>query len=321
MSQRKEGANACWQFFSINTMRCSGCTRRRSSLAATIPPTPPPRITIVFTVIFIPASWELERRHGVAFLGPLSKVDHASHLNSFDEFLLAKAPGRATGSSSFDLDALGDQLAQHVCGVVVSRWGLLAAFGSAYAICEQEKVYRHLVYKQSGGVAERIVSFLASVGCVLKNDGQRVQVGLPPSFSCSSRLSRMRASIFHFPENRAFPPHLLEQDFPDQIKRIKNLGICQPVVHDIPVLAGPKHSPVFHHIQVLRKVAEGNPEPVGHVRNGHLLITERVQDLQAQRMRKNLAHFRVPGIDLGLWVHRAWIVFRHGLKLRYSIEL
>ena len=178
----------------------------------------------------------------------MSKVDHASHLNSFDEFLLAKAPGRATGSSSFDLDALGDQLAQHVCGVVVSRWGLLAAFGSAYAVCEQEKAYRHLVCEQSRGVAERVVSFLASVGCVLKNDGQRVDVGLPSSLSYYSGLSRMRAGAFHLPDNRAFPLHLLEQDFPDQIKRVKNLGIRQPVVHNIPVFAGSKHSPVFHHI-------------------------------------------------------------------------
>jgi hypothetical protein len=89
----------------------------------------------------------------------------------------------------------------------------------------------------------------------------------------------MHAGTFHLPDNRALPLHLLEQDFPDQIECIEDLWVAQSVVHDIPVFAGPEHAPVFHHVQVLRKVADGNPESVGHVRNGHLFIPERIQNL------------------------------------------
>jgi len=94
----------------------------------------------------------------------------------------------------------------------------------------------------------------------------------------------MRAGTFHLPDNHAFPLHLLEQDFPDQIERIEDLGIRQPVVHDIPVFASQEHSPVFHHVQVLRKVSDGDREPVGQSRDRHLLIPERIQNLQAQWM-------------------------------------
>jgi hypothetical protein len=131
----------------------------------------------------------------------------------------------------------------------------------------------------------------------------------------------MRTGTFHLLDNRAFSLHLLEQDFPDQIERIEDLGIGQPVVHDIPVFAGQEHSSVFHHVQVLRKIADCDREQVCQSRDRHLLIPERVQNLQAQWMRENLAHFSVPGIDLGLWMSRPWIVSCHVLALLNSIEL
>jgi hypothetical protein len=108
--------------------------------------------------------------------------------------------------------------------------------------------------------------------------------GPAPSFGRGTDRLSVSTDAFHMSENRAFPLHLFEQDFPDQIEGCEHFGIAQPVVHDISILAGHNHAALFHHVQVLREVANGNPKQACHVRDGHFLVPEGVQDLQAQWM-------------------------------------
>jgi len=99
----------------------------------------------------------------------MSQIGHVPDLDPFYQLLLAKAPGRRTGRSGLDLDALGDQLAQHVGGVVITGRRLLIALGDTDPICEQKEIHGYLLCQQSCGVTEGVVRFLASIRRILDN--------------------------------------------------------------------------------------------------------------------------------------------------------
>jgi len=101
----------------------------------------------------------------------MREIAHVAGLDALYEFLRTKAPGRSAGGSGLHLDALGDQLAEHVGRVVIAGWGLLIALGDADAISEEEEVDRHLAGQQGRGIPERVIGFLAAIRRVLNYNG------------------------------------------------------------------------------------------------------------------------------------------------------
>ena len=61
-----------------------------------------------------------------------------------------------------------------------------------------------------------------------------------------------------------------------------------------------QHPPLFHHIEMLGEVANGDLEPAGQAGNRHLPFAQGVQDLQAGGMRKHFAHIRMVSVEFVL---------------------
>src|SRR5581483_1558456 len=138
MTQRNDGEKTWRDSRSTRTTRCSRGSIRRSLLAATVPPIPPPSTRTVFPCVMCRAS---EHDHFVGPLRPGGELSQRALVGSFDQFGFGDSTRIDTGTAHADLAAIAQHATQHHLDVVEALRHLLPGFRADRGISDQEYLH------------------------------------------------------------------------------------------------------------------------------------------------------------------------------------
>jgi hypothetical protein len=107
----------------------------------------------------------------------------------------------------------------------------------------------------------------------------------------------MLPELWPFPEQELIALELLEENVPDHIEGLEDFGVAEPIVDGVAFLAAHKDTAIFHHGEVLGEGGQADPQATRQFPDAQLLLTQRVDDLQAGRMGEDLTHFGMVGVE------------------------
>src|SRR5581483_2428406 len=167
MIQRNDGENTCLDSRSTRTTRCSRGSIRRSLVAATVPPIPPPRIrTVLPFAIALSLKWD----DFVRPLCPYGEFGQGAFVGSFQQLGFGDSTRIHTGTAYADLRAVAYHPTEHQLDVVEPLRHLLPGFGTSGGVPDQ-KYFHFFAFclRQRSRQAQAVVAPLRTVWRVVED--------------------------------------------------------------------------------------------------------------------------------------------------------